>query len=341
MSPITGHLGPRRPAARAAALAAVLLAAAAPFGPAAPAVGAAEVVRMGDIPALSSAGLYIAMDKGYFAEVGLQVETELFASAGRMTPALATGQIDVATGAPSAGLFNAIASGMDFKVVADKGQVRPGYGGTTLIVRKDLVDSGQVKSVRDLKGREIAVGARGIALDYFLAKAMEEVGLGYDALKVTQLAYPDGVRALATKAIDGMWAPEPWGAQAEAQGVGVRFLPADRVKAISTFQIGVTMFSGKFMRERPEAARKFLAAYVKGARFYTERGPKDPEVMAIVSKHTKVPVETIQAAIPFWIAPDGRPRTEDLLAFQEFCLQQGWVKTRLPAEKIVDLSFLP
>ncbi len=36
-----------------------------------------------------------------------------------MTPALATGHVDVATGAPSAGLFNSIASGAGFKIVAD------------------------------------------------------------------------------------------------------------------------------------------------------------------------------------------------------------------------------
>lgn len=302
---------------------------------------AEDVVTMGDLPALSSAGLYIAMEKGYFAERGIKVETESFASAPKMMPALATGQLDVATGAPSAALYNAMASGMDFKIVADKGQIRPGHGGTMLTVRKDLVDSGQVKSVRDLKGRTVAIGAKGIALDYFLAKAMEEAGLTYEALTVTYLAYPDAVRALASKAVDGMWAPEPWGARAEAQGVGVRFLLADQVKAITPFQVGVIMYSGKFMRERPKVARDFIAAYVKGAREYSRKGPKDPELMAIVSKRTKVPVEIIKASIPFWIDPDGKPRTQDLLVLQDFFFGKGWIKTKLPAEKIVDLSFLP
>ncbi len=308
--------------------------------PGAPAVLAEEVVKMGDLPTLSSGGLYVAMEKGYFTERGIKLETELFASAGKMTPALATGQIDVATGATAAALYNAIASGMDFKIVADKGQIRPGYGGTMLIVRKDLVDSGQVKSVKDLKGRTVAIGAKGIALDYFLAKAMEEAGLSYESINVTYLAYPDGVKALASKAIDGMWGPEPWGATAEAQGVGVRFLPADQVKAITPFQTGVIMYSGKFMRERPKVARDFLAAYVKGVRYHNEKGAKDPEIIAIVSKHTKVPVETIKASVPLWLDPDGKPRVQDFLVLQDFFFAREWVKTKLPAEKIVDLSFL-
>ena len=70
---------------------------------------AAEVVKMGELPAISNAGLYLAMDKGYFQGKGITVDVERFASGGKMMAPLATGQIDVAIGAPSAGLFNAIA----------------------------------------------------------------------------------------------------------------------------------------------------------------------------------------------------------------------------------------
>src|SRR5690349_5999152 len=138
---------------------------------------ASETVKLGDLPAISNAGIYIAMDKGYFQEHGVTVDAERFASAGKMTAPLATGQIDVSVGSPSAGLFNSIAGGMDFKIVADKGQVRPGYNFTPLIVRKDLGDSGKVKTLRDLKGLKVASGAKGINFDFFLAKMMEPVGL--------------------------------------------------------------------------------------------------------------------------------------------------------------------
>ena len=126
-----------------------------------PALGA-EIVKMGDLPAISNAGLYIAIEKGYFAEKTITVETERFASGAKMTPALATGQLDVAIGTPAASLFNSIASGMDSRIVADKGQVRPGLSFSPIIVRKDLVDTGKVKRVRDLKGLRaphVSVGA--------------------------------------------------------------------------------------------------------------------------------------------------------------------------------------
>ncbi|MDO8477627.1 MAG: ABC transporter substrate-binding protein [Candidatus Rokubacteria bacterium] len=301
---------------------------------------AAEVVRMGDLPAITNAGLYIAIEKGYFQARGITVETERFASAGKMIAPLATGQLDVAVGAPSAGLYNAIAGGMDFRVVADKGQLRPGGSFVPVIVRKDLVDSGRVKSIKDLKGLKVANGAKGITLDYLLAKLLEQAGLGFDAVDVVYLSYPDAIKALASKAVDAAIAPEPWGVQAEQQKAGVRLFLTEQTPAVATFQVGVIMYAGKFIKERPKVAREFLQAYVQGIKYYSQRGLKDPEVAGILSKHTKVPVETIQATIPFYVDPGARPRVQDLATLQDWFHQMGWVKEKVPMERVVDLSFL-
>ncbi len=303
-------------------------------------VAAADIVKMGDLPTLSSAGIYIAIEKGFFQAKGITVEVEPFASGAKMIAPLATGQLDVATGSPSAGLYNAIASGMDFKIVADKGQVRPGSSFTTLIVRKDLVDSGKVKTLKDLKGLKIANGAKGIILDYTLAKMLEHGGLTYDAVDVVYMSYPDGVKALATKAVEALLAPEPWGARAEEQKVGQRAFLTEQVPSIATFQIAVVMYSGKFIKERPKVARNFIQAYVEGVKFFNERGPKDAEVVAIIAKHTKLTPEIVRASIPAYLDPGARPRVPDLAVLQDWFHTMGWVKDKVPMERVVDLSFL-
>jgi NitT/TauT family transport system substrate-binding protein len=304
-----------------------------------PALGQ-EVVKMGDLPAISNAGLYVAIDKGFFKEKGITVDMDVFASGAKMIAPLATGQLDVAVGSPSAGLYNSIAAGMDFKIVADKGQVRPGYSFTHVIVRKDLVDSGRVKSMKDLKGMKVAIGAKGIILDFFLAKLLEHDGLTYEAVDVTALAYPDGIKALASKAIEAVMAPEPWGSRAEEQKVGVKKFFTENTSTVPTFQVGVVMYAGKFMKERPKIARDFLQAYVKGVRYYNQRGMKDQEIATILAKHTKVPAETIKSTIPMYADPNGRPRVEDLSALQDWFHQMGWVKEKVPMNRVVDLSFL-
>jgi NitT/TauT family transport system substrate-binding protein len=301
---------------------------------------AADVVRMGELPSISNVGLYVAIDKGYFQSRGITVEIEPFASGAKMVPALATNQLDVAIGSPSAGLFNAIAGGMDFKIVADKGQARPGYNFTPLVVRKDLVDSGRVKSIKDLKGLKIASGAKGINFDYMLAKMLEHGGIGYDGVEVVYLGYPEGIKALAAKAVDAAFVPEPWGMQAELQKVGVRLFLSEQTPAISTFQVAVIMYAGKFMKERPKVAREFLQAYLQGVKLYNQRGLKDAEIAGFVSKHMKLPVETIQGTFPPYVDVSGKPRVPDLAAMQDWFHQMGWVKEKVPMERVVDLTFL-
>ena len=303
--------------------------------------GAADTVKLGDLPAISNAGIYIAIEKGYFQERGVAVDIERFASAGKMTAPLATGQLDVSVGSPSAGLFNAIAGGMDFKIVADKGQVRPGYNFIPLIVRKDLVDSGKVKTLKDLKGLKIANGAKGINLDYFLAKMLEHVGLGYDAVDVVYMSYPDGVKALASRAVDAAFAPEPWGAQAEKEKIGTRLFVTEDVPALATFQVAAIMYSGKFIKERPKVARAFMQAYVQGLKLYNSKGGlKDAEIAGILAKHLKLPVETIQATFPVYLDPSGKLRVQDLAAFQDWFHRMGWVKETVAMDRVVDQSFL-
>ena len=303
--------------------------------------GAADTVKLGDLPAISNAGIYIAIEKGYFQERGVAVDIERFASAGKMTAPLATGQIDVSVGSPSAGLFNSIAGGMDFKIVADKGQVRPGYNFIPLIVRKDLVDSGKVKTLKDLKGLKIANGAKGINLDYFLAKMLEHVGLGYDAVDVVYMSYPDGVKALASRAVDAAFAPEPWGAQAEKEKIGTRLFVTEDVPALATFQVAAIMYSGKFIKERPKVARAFMQAYVQGLKLYNSKGGlKDAEIAGILAKHLKLPVETIQATFPVYLDPSGKLRVQDLAAFQDWFHRMGWVKETVAMDRVVDQSFL-
>jgi NitT/TauT family transport system substrate-binding protein len=155
---------------------------------------------------------------------------------------------------------------------------------------------------------------------------MEHVGLTYDALDVVYMSYPDGIKALASKEVDAAFAPEPWGAQAEKEKIGTRLFLTEQVPAIATFQVAAIMYSGKFIKERPKVARAFMQAYVQGLKLYNGKGGlKDAEVAGILAKHLKLPVETIQATLPVYLDPTGRPRWHDRAAFQGWFDQTGWV----------------
>ena len=65
----------------------------------------AQELTIGTIGASSDAPLFIADAMGYYAEEGLKVKFVRFDSAAKMIPSLGSGDLDVGSGATSAGLY--------------------------------------------------------------------------------------------------------------------------------------------------------------------------------------------------------------------------------------------
>jgi NMT1/THI5 like protein len=89
--------------------------------PAAAAGGALEVIKVGDVRVLNGGGLYVAVEKGYFRDQGLDVRLENLTGGADAVPFLATGELDLALGNVSVGLFNAFDRGADVKIIAPAG----------------------------------------------------------------------------------------------------------------------------------------------------------------------------------------------------------------------------
>ena len=242
-------------------------------------------------------------------------------------------------GSASAGLFNAVAEKAPFRIVADKGQTREGYGFSLLAVRKDLVDSGQVKTFRDLKGKKIAILAKGNIQHYLVGKMAEEVGLTINDVELTFLGAPNQVTAFETKAIDAAYAVEPWAARFTERGVAVPFRTPDQVKGLGPVQVGVIIYSGKFIKERRPVAQRWMNAYLKAAELFHKSGTKDPQIAAILEKYTKVPAKVIQGAIPPYQDPNGRPLLENFADQAQWFAANG-MQQKMNIDNALDLSFL-
>jgi NitT/TauT family transport system substrate-binding protein len=298
-----------------------------------------ETVKLGDLAAISNAAVYIAVEKGFFKEQGVVTEISNFASAAKQVPAMVAGELDVSVGSASAGLFNAVAQQAPFRIVADKGQAREGYGFSLLTVRKDLIDSGQVKTFRDLKGKKIAILAKGNIQHYLVGKMAEEVGLTINDVELTFLDAPGQVTAFETKAIDASYAVEPWAARFAERGVAVRFRTPDQVKGLGPVQVGVIIYSGKFIKERRPVAQRWMSGYLKAAELFHKNGTKDPDIAAILEKYTKVPAKVIQAAIPPYQDPNGKVLVENLADQAQWFARNG-MQQKVSIDNALDLSFL-
>ncbi len=119
---------------------------------------ASTTLKVGENGLIQDVPLFIAIERGYFKEQGLTVEPVKFNNSGEQMAPLGTGQIDIGSGGTSTAIFNGIARGAGVKIVADATRNTPSQSVSALVIRKDLFDSGKVKSYADLKGLKVGTG---------------------------------------------------------------------------------------------------------------------------------------------------------------------------------------
>jgi NitT/TauT family transport system substrate-binding protein len=300
-------------------------------------------LKIGLVGGTSDAGIFIAIEQGYFAQEGLQVETEIVPNTSTMVGALAAGQLD-ALGPPiAASIFNAAAREVPMRMVADKGSTPSAeWDFVSLMVRKDLVDGGQVRDYRDLKDLTIATAGQAAAPEIELAQALEKGGLTLEDVRYTILSFPDMITAFANKVIDAAIVIEPFVSRVEAQGTAVRWRGVSEI--YGNQQVAVVLYGPRLVEEQPEIGRRFLIAYLRGLRDYNDAfGPRKQgrdAVIRALTTHTAIkdPKDYDQMR-PAGLDPDGRLALESIRADLAYYERAGQVRESVDLARLVDTSF--
>jgi NitT/TauT family transport system substrate-binding protein len=350
-SSVTRHCRLPRPALLALAACALFTlptggAAATPVGSTPPTVPLAQAtrIRLGEIGILAGAGYYLAMEKGYFAEQGLEIEPITFATTAQMTAPLAAGQLDVGTGATSAGLFNAIARGVDIKLVADQGHTEDGRPGNALVVRRAAVEAGQLRDVTDLRGRRVAIASTSIGVISDVRGYLARGGLTLSDVVLEQMGFPDMIPSLSNGSVDAAIVVEPFLTLLQRSGVGTRWLWDYEVNP--NHQVAVILYGPGFVREQPEAARRWMVGYLRGVRYFNDafvRGDSAAreEAIQILMKWTPIRDRALYDLMSvIGLDPDGDIRTASLRADQELFLQLNQQDRPIDFDAAVDLQYV-
>ena len=319
---------------------------------------AAQTIMVGTASTISDAPLYIADSKGYFREEGLDVERRNFRSAADIVLPLREGQIQVGVASVSAGFFNAITDGIKIKIVADKGSSVPGYGGIKILVRKDHIDSGHYRTLKDLKNMKIAVSGRGAINASTLNALLKSVDLRYpDDVQLRFIQVQDHVDALRYKLVDATASVEPQATEAIKGGHGCLIKSDDEI--LRNHQIAILFYSEEFAQRRSDEGKKLMRAYIRAIRFYNDalnngqfEGPTANEVISILSKSVgtkklsdrqyEEKQEEYKHVAPIGMNPDGWVNQQSLDDDLKFYSKQAQVKDNngLNLDDLVDNSFV-
>ena len=129
-----------------------------------------QTVKIGYFPNLTHSATIIALEKGYFKEEfgeNVKIETKTVANGGLFMEAMATKAIDVGTVGPGP-LLNFYVKNPEYHLIS--GAVN---GGAVLVAS----ESSDIKDLKDLDGKKVAIPVIGSTQDVMLRKALNDVQL--------------------------------------------------------------------------------------------------------------------------------------------------------------------
>lgn len=288
--------------------------------------------------AASGAGFYIAKEKGYFDDYNISVEFADFANSDDMLPALAAGEVDIAGGVSTASFFNAIAQGIDVRIIADKGHNMPGKSYFSFVIGNHMKD--QIKDYSDFKGKKIAVSSRNSIDGYIYEEMLKHAGLTEDDVEYVHIAdFGAMLGAINSGTIDAALNIEPLIAQGIHQGFHLRF--GDTTDFAPESQIAMVLASPKFMADE-ELSLRFMTAYLKGVRDYNDaffKGKDKEAIVDIMVKHTALKDPALwERVFVTGLDPNGSMFTDDIKKQYETYKANGAIRGSIDFTKAVDTS---
>jgi NitT/TauT family transport system substrate-binding protein len=310
----------------------------------APAVPPARTtVVVGHFPATHTAGVYIAQERGYFAEQGLEADLTPFQALPEATVLLNSGQMDVYAGGAGANLYNAVARGIALKLVADKAHSEAGVKYKAFVARKDLWDSGQIRTIADLRDRPVAALESGGGVEYQMEKVLQTASMTVDNIQFKGMGVPDQLAALANKGVDGAFLFQPALCTAERRNLAA-VIPPLLDDIAPGLQGGVINYGEQFIRDKAQAARGFMVAYVKALRDYNDaqlHNVNRPLIIEIMQKYLQLQDPSYYDECEWGrLSPDGRVDRKWIEDEMLWAVKTGLLDRVVPVDRLIDDSYV-
>lgn len=286
-------------------------------------------ITVGLSPNASALGFYDALDKGYFRNAGLDIETKVLQSGSQSTPLLLNGDLQISfTDIPSVALANE--KGISIKFVA-AAQYFAQTGPTTdaIVVAADS----PLKTAADLEGKTVAVAGLISASEINMRRAVAKAGGDYTRVNMVELPQASTVAAVESGKVDAATLFDPFVAQAKAAGLKIMVRPGEYANPGAL----VTGFAAtdQYLASNSDTAKAFTDAVNRGNADVIESTAGDKAlVKELIGKYTKIPVETVDAMVlPTFI--DGPLDPATLEASLDSMTEYGHLNKNVDASNLV------
>lgn len=229
-----------------------------------PPPGQAEVLRVGYLPITTALPFFVAMERGFFKQRGLEIKLERFETSPLLNTALLNGDVDAITSiAYSAALTTESRDPGRLKVFMADAESPERY----LSALVALPSSG-IQKVEDLRGKKVGIFPGPTARTFF-GLALKKHGLDAASdLTLVELPAPAHPQALASGQVDALLTYEP-AASVSVLRHGATLLRPGLIESevINPWQAGVWLVSSRLLQERPRTAKRWMDALFEAVDF--------------------------------------------------------------------------
>lgn len=312
---------------------------------------AAEPLRIGLLHTLSPAPLYIAMERGYFRDEGLEASFRFFEAAQPIAAAAVGGDIDVGITALTGGFFSLAGRGT-LKVIGGGLHEQKGFEGTAVLVSRKAWEAG-LRTLAQLPGHSMGITQFGASFHYITGRIAEVEGFDLKTVTLRPLqSIGNMVAAVRTGQVDATMAiasqAKPLEASGEAKIIAW-------VGDVVPYQLTAVFAPTGVIKDRADALHRFARAYARGVDEYRAaflrvgadgkpvRDARTEAAIADIGKYvfTGDPNASgkILDGLGFYDA-GGRLDVADVVQQLRWFVAQGLVKTNAEPGDVIDTSFV-
>ena len=262
------------------------------------------------------------------------IEGTRFTGSDKRAQAFEAGAIDLASSSANGVIF-AAAEGVKGKIIASVSrESKRGYSTSFYALA-----SSPIKTVRDLKGKTIAVNGFSTSGHLWLKTALEKAGLAESDVTIVPISFSAMAESLRSGKIDVGEFPQPFDALLHKEAPVTKIFSAK--DAIPTDEeLIVLVGKDEFLKANAAAIKAFLEDLHAATKFYLER-PKEARQILLDTKMVRVPADVFLGMEDYYRDPAMRAEVKTLEEMQESQFNAGFQKKKADINQLVDLSYLP
>jgi len=302
--------------------------------------------KVGVLRLSSSAPVFIAQDKGYFREAGLDIELKFFDAAQPIAVATTSGDVDFGITAFTAGLYNLAGKGT-LKVIGGMSREKAGYPLIGYFASNKAYAAG-LKAPKDLAGKRVAVTQVGSSFHYSLGLLADKYGFKVTDVRIVPLqSLSNAAAALQGETVDAALLPVSTARKLMDDG-GAKLL--GWVGDETPWQLGAVFASPKTLTNKT-LVTKLLAALDRADREYHDVilasvadgkaaiNEQTKPLLEIIAKYTNLPVEQVVGNCAY-IDADGKLDVNNVDNQIKWLQAQGFVDKGFDADAIIAKDYV-